>query len=68
MRLSDDQRQSIDLLVESPRPLADRFGLELRLGARLERSLGQRVDLLLVDPRQPLQPVHCAARAIGLPL
>ena len=68
---TDDARRGgdIDLLVESPRPLADRFGLELQLGARLERALGgQRVDLLLVDTTRPLQPVHRAARATGLPL
>lgn len=69
-RIDDTRRGGdIDLLVESPRPLADRFGLELQLGARLERALGgQRVDLLLVDGTRPLQPVHRAARTTGLPL
>lgn len=68
---TDDGRRGgdIDLLVESPRPLPDRLGLELRLGARLERALGgQRVDLLLVDPGLPLQPVHRAAQATGVVL
>lgn len=67
---TDDARRGgdIDLLVESPRPLADRFGIELQLGARLEHVLGQRVDLLLIEPGQALQPVHRAAQATGLPL
>ena len=69
-RLNDRLRGGdIDLLVESPRPLAERFALELQLGARIERALGgQRVDLLLVDPTKALQPVHRAAQATGLPL
>jgi predicted nucleotidyltransferase len=59
----------IDLLVESPRPLPARFETEIQLGARIERALGgQRVDLLLVDPLTPLQPVHRAAQATGLVL
>lgn len=68
---TDDARRGgdIDLLVESPRPLPARFEQELQLGARLERALGgQRVDLLLVDPLTPLQPVHRAAQATGVPL
>lgn len=59
----------IDLLVQAPRPLAERFDTEIRLGARLERALGgQRVDLLLVDPLTPLQAVHRAALATGVGL
>lgn len=68
---TDDARRGgdIDLLVETPRALADRFDLELQLGARLEQALGgQRVDLLLVDATRPLLPVHRAARATGVPL
>ena len=68
---TDDTRRGgdIDLLVESPRPLEARFRQELALGARLERALqGQRVDLLLVDPLTPLQPVHQAAKATGVVL
>jgi hypothetical protein len=43
--------------------------LELRLGARLERALGGRkVDVLLVDPSTPLQPVHRIALSQGVPL
>lgn len=69
-RIDDTRRGGdIDLLVESPQPLTDCFALELQLGARLERALGgQRVDLLLVDPKRPLQPVHRVARATGLQL
>ncbi len=67
----DDSRRGgdIDLLVEIPESLPDRFRRELELGAKLERALGgRRVDLLLVDPATPLQAVHVAARAHGVPL
>ena len=69
-RLDDDQRGGdVDLLVQSPQVLSERLTLELRLGARLERALGGRkVDVLLVDPSTPLQPVHRVALASGVPL
>ena len=69
-RIDDSLRGGdIDLLVRVPEALAQRFEAEIRLGARLERALGgQRVDLLLVDPLTPLQPVHRAALATGVAL
>jgi len=68
---TDDRARGgdIDLMVETGRALPDRLQQELRLGVRLERALGgRRVDLLLVDPTVPLQPVHRVARREGVAL
>lgn len=68
---ADDRARGgdIDLMVETDRALPDRLQQELRLGVRLERALGgRRVDLLLVDPTVPLQPVHRVARREGVAL
>lgn len=68
---ADDRARGgdIDLMVETGRALPDRLRQELRLGVRLERALGgRRVDLLLVDPTVPLQPVHRVARREGVAL
>lgn len=69
-RVDDSLRGGdVDLLVEAPRRLEARLALELRLGSRIERALGgRRVDVLLVDPTTPWQPVHHAAKSQGLPL
>ncbi|WP_346014459.1 nucleotidyltransferase family protein [Rubrivivax gelatinosus] len=69
-RIDDSRRGGdIDLLVEVPAPLPDRLRRELELGARLELLLGgRRIDLLLLDPATPRQPVHEAALAQGLAL
>jgi len=68
---ADDRARGgdIDLMVETDRALPDRLQQELRLGVQLERALGgRRVDLLLVDPTVPLQPVHRVARREGVAL
>ncbi len=69
-RTDDTQRGGdVDVLVQSSQVLPGRLELELRLGARLERALGGRkVDVLLVDPSTPLQPVHRIALLQGVPL
>lgn len=69
-RADDSQRgDDIDLLVECLRPQPARLEVELRLGALIERALeGRRVDLIVVDPTTPPQPVHRVARATGVPL
>lgn len=67
----DDAAQGgdIDLLVESPEPLASRLDTQLRLGARLERVLGgRRVDVLVIDPGVERAPVHEVALAEGIEL
>ncbi len=57
----------IDLLVECARPVDRPVWLAARLTARLQRILGDRkIDVLVVDPSTPLEPVHRAARATGV--
>jgi predicted nucleotidyltransferase len=59
----------IDLLVELPAPVPDRFALGNRLGARIERQLGlQKIDILVADPETPVSPVLAAARRDGIPV
>ena len=59
----------IDLLIETPREVADRAVLAARVAAALERRLGgRRVDVVLVDPATPPQSVHALARATGVVL
>ncbi len=68
---ADDQRRGgdVDLLVRSPRLLQGHAWLAARLAARAERLLGgRRVDVLLLDPATPLQPVHAAALTTGVAL
>ena len=69
-RADDSQRGGdVDLLVECTRPLPARLEAEIRLGALIERALeGRRVDLIVVDPTTPPQPVHRVARTTGVPL
>ena len=68
---ADDSKRGgdVDLLVECVRPLPARLQSEIRLGALIERALeGRRVDLIVVDPNTPHQPVHRVARTTGVPL
>jgi predicted nucleotidyltransferase len=69
-RLRDDVRGGdIDLLVECPEPVDRPVALAARLTARLQRLLGERrIDVLVVDPLTPLDPVHRVARAEGVRL
>ena len=64
-RVHDELRGGdIDLLVECPRPVARPVWLAAQLTARLQRALGERkIDVLVIDPLAPLQPVHRAAQA-----
>ena len=63
------RRGDIDLLVETPEPLAHPLDAQLRLGARLERVLGgRRIDVLLVDPDTERARVHEVALAEGIEL
>lgn len=66
-RVDDSQRGGdIDLLVEVDQPQPNRAALASRLAARLQRALGdQRIDVVLIDPQTPEQPIHRLARAQG---
>jgi len=63
-RLDDRARGGdIDLLVESPGEIEDKMKKMLTLTARLQMRLGdQPIDVLVVDPSTPLNPVHRHAR------
>lgn len=59
----------IDLLVQTPMPVPQRQRKILKLTARLQRRLGdQPIDILLLDPGTPRQPVHERALRQGIPL
>lgn len=67
----DDSRRGgdVDLLVLCPSALQGKAWLAARLAARAERLLGgRRVDVLLLDPVTPAQPVHETALAAGVAL
>ena len=59
----------IDLYVEVDEALGNRAALASRLAARLQLRMGdQRIDVVLVDPQTPSQPIHSAAREEGVRL
>lgn len=59
-RLDDAMRGGdIDLLVESPDVIESKMDKMLTLTARLQLRLGdQPIDILVIDPATPLNPVH----------
>lgn len=69
-RVDDTQRGGdIDLLVELPHPQANGRKKCLTLTAKLQMRLGdQPMDVLLITPEIPLQPIHRQAIATGVPL
>lgn len=59
----------IDLLVELPERQIDARRKSLTLVARLQQILGdQPIDVLVVDPDTPKQPIHEVARRSGVPI
>lgn len=59
----------IDLLVTLPHPDPASPQKSLTLAALLQQRLGdQPIDILVVDPTTPLQPIHRIAQANGIPL
>ena len=69
-RLDDSARGGdIDLLVEVPQPVDRPAWLAARVTASVQRALGDRkVDVLVIDPRTILEPVHRAAQRNGVEL
>jgi predicted nucleotidyltransferase len=67
-RLDDQARGGdIDLLVEVPEPVAQPAWLAARITASVQRALGDRkIDVVLIDPRTQLQPVHRQAQNLGV--
>jgi predicted nucleotidyltransferase len=69
-RTDDSQRGGdIDLLVELPVHDPDSRKKSLTLAARLQMRLGdQPIDILVLDPQTPLQPIYQVAAATGIPV
>ena len=69
-RIDDTARGGdIDLLIESDAAIPDRLRKNLQLGARLQIRLGERpIDILVIDPSVPMQPIHEQARRTGIRL
>ena len=69
-RLDDAARGGdVDLLVRVPHPVEDPLMAAARLATRLERRFdGRRVDVLLLTPDTPRQPIHDIAERTGVPL
>ena len=69
-RVDDAQRGGdIDLLIELPRHQPDAHKKSLTLAARLQMRLGdQRIDVVVLDPETPVQPIHREAVATGVPI
>lgn len=59
----------IDLLVDVDYPIESPALLGARIGARLQRALGeQRIDVVLSAPNVTEQSIHRVARATGIEL
>lgn len=59
----------IDLLIRSETPVAQRERKALQLVARLQIRLGdQPIDVLVLDPETPRQPIHEEALQTGVQL
>ncbi len=69
-RLDDDARGGdLDLLVELNYEVSNLAALASRLAALLQIALGdQRIDILIIDPKTQLRPVHKVARTEGVQL
>lgn len=69
-RVRDDRTGGdIDLLVECTQPVAQPIWLAAQLTARLQRHLGdRRIDVLVIDPSTPREPIHAIALRDGIEL
>ena len=69
-RIDDDARGGdIDLLVELPSVTAEIERKTMQLAARLQLRIGdQPIDVLVLDPSTPRQPIHEQAARTGIRL
>jgi predicted nucleotidyltransferase len=69
-RIDDDARGGdIDLLVELPSVTAEIERKTIQLAARLQLRIGdQPIDVLVLDPSTPRQPIHEQASMTGIRL
>ena len=59
----------VDLLVETPNPIAQPALAAARLAVKIERRLdGRHVDVVLVTPETPALSIHDIARRHGMAL
>ena len=65
----DEKGGDIDLLIETEQKLADRVSTACRITSQLQMQLGdQKIDVIIVDPETPEQPIHQIARQTGVML
>ncbi|MEN8128645.1 MAG: nucleotidyltransferase domain-containing protein [Pseudomonadota bacterium] len=69
-RIDDNAKGGdIDLLIQSANPIQRREHKALQLVAKLQIRLGdQPIDVLVLDPQTPRQPVHEEALSVGVRL
>lgn len=65
----DERGGDIDILIETEQKLADRVSTACRLTSQLQMQLGdQKIDVIIIDPETPEQPIHQIARQTGVML
>ena len=65
----DEKGGDIDILIETEQKLDDRVASACRLVSQLQMQLGdQKIDVIIVDPETPEQPIHQIARQTGVML
>ncbi|MBX3616567.1 nucleotidyltransferase domain-containing protein [Nitrosomonas sp.] len=65
----DERGGDIDILIETEQILTDRVSTACRLTSQLQMQLGdQKIDVILIDPATPAQPIHQIARQTGVVL
>ena len=65
----DEKGGDIDILIETNQKLIDRIASACRLTSQLQMQLGDRkIDVIIVDPATPEQPIHQIARQTGVML
>lgn len=65
----DEKGGDIDILIETELKLADRVSIACRLISQLQMQLGdQKIDVIIIDPATPAQPIHQIARQTGVML
>ncbi|WMJ07879.1 nucleotidyltransferase domain-containing protein [Nitrosomonas sp. sh817] len=65
----DERGGDIDILIETEQILTDRVSTACRLTSQLQMQLGDRkIDVIIVDPATPEQPIHQIARQTGVML
>ena len=65
--LLDEKGGDIDILIETEQKLVDRVASACRLTSQLQMQLGdQKIDVIIVDPGAPEQPIHQIARQTGV--